>query len=71
LRNIKPGRTERAKLEWTVASLARHDKDGNSILYPGRYTLVLDVPQKDEVVVELSGKEEVLDVWPVDPNLKN
>jgi beta-D-xylosidase 4 len=73
LRDIAPGKTASKALEWTVASLVRHEKNGDAVLWPGTYRLVLDVedgPGKGaEMVVKLTGKREVVDRWPVDPGV--
>lgn len=69
LRGIAPGKKASKELEWTVASLVRHDEKGNAVLYPGTYTLMLDEPVKAEMEVRLVGREEVVDRWPEDPGV--
>jgi beta-D-xylosidase 4 len=72
LRGIAPGKTASKALEWTVASLVRHEKNGDAVLWPGTYRLVLDVddgPERAEMVVKLTGKREVVDRWPEDPGV--
>ncbi|KAK0730894.1 glycoside hydrolase superfamily [Lasiosphaeris hirsuta] len=64
LRGIKPGGTATAELRLNVGALARVDAAGNAVLYPGKYSLVLDVPGVSELGFELTGREKVLDLFP-------
>jgi xylan 1,4-beta-xylosidase len=64
LRNIEPGKTVKGEIELSLGSIARADESGNLVLYPGKYTLVLDVDGRSEVVFELQGEERVLDWFP-------
>lgn len=52
----------------TLGSLSRVDEDGNRVLYPGSYRLVLDVDELAVVNFTLTGTETVLDDWPAAPN---
>jgi xylan 1,4-beta-xylosidase len=61
---IRGGETKVAKLELTLGSLARYDGSGNEVLYPGRYSLLVDVPTQTTSDFTLTGSESVLDVWP-------
>lgn len=58
-------------LPLTLGSLARVDADGNRVLYPGDYELVLDVDEQQVVVgaFALAGDAAgfVLDAWPAAP----
>ncbi|KAL2148598.1 hypothetical protein VTH82DRAFT_2152 [Thermothelomyces myriococcoides] len=54
-------------LDWTVGNLARHDENGNTVLYPGTYTLTLDEPTQASVQFTLEGEPVVLDEWPALP----
>lgn len=67
LRDVAPGKTAKTALPWTLGSLARHDEKGNTVLYPGTYTLMLDEPTLAKAKVTLEGKAEALDLWPVAP----
>lgn len=67
LRDLKPGKGEVARLEWTLGDLARRDENGNAVLYPGKYVVSFDEPEREEVVFELVGEETVLDRWPAPP----
>jgi beta-D-xylosidase 4 len=47
--------------------LARVDEGGNTVLYPGKYSLLLDVPTRAVVNFTLVGDQVVLDAWPKPP----
>jgi len=57
-----------AALNLTLASLARHDEQGNMILYPGDYALLVDVPTQAVLNFTLTGAQAVLDQWPQRPS---
>lgn len=58
------GGSATAHLNLTLGSLARHDEQGNSVLFPGEYSLLVDVPTRATVNFTLSGSQVVLDQWP-------
>jgi beta-D-xylosidase 4 len=63
-----PGRQKRnAQLALTLGSLARHDEDGNTVVYPGDYEVVLDEPMQAKMNLTLTGAAAVLDKWPAPP----
>ncbi len=62
--DVQPGKTQTAKLDWKLESLGRVDQNGNMVLYPGTYTLLLDQPTQANVTFTLTGEETVLDKWP-------
>lgn len=67
-RDVAAGQTVTKELAWTLDNLARHDADGNTVLYPGTYTVVLDEPeQKDTFTITLTGCKALLDRWPAPP----
>ncbi|KAK3312123.1 glycoside hydrolase family 3 protein [Apodospora peruviana] len=66
--NVTASQPGTAKLDWNLGSLARVDEKGNTVLYPGTYTLLLDQPTKVNVTFVLEGREEVLDKWPEPPS---
>jgi beta-D-xylosidase 4 len=68
LRDILPGKKDTARLEWTLGNLARYDEYGNTVLYPGEYTLTLDEPTQTTVTFTLEGEAVVLDQWPSPPS---
>jgi beta-D-xylosidase 4 len=62
--NIPGGATATASLNLTLGSLARRDEDGNAMLYPGDYGLLVDVPTQAVMNFTLTGSPAVLDQWP-------
>ncbi|KAF1959787.1 glycoside hydrolase [Byssothecium circinans] len=64
LREIFPGEAMNTQIDISLGSLARVDEKGNTVLYAGRYKLLLDEPTRDEVEFELIGEQVVLDYWP-------
>ena len=68
VRDITGGQTKTAGLEWTLGSVARHDEKGNTVLYPGSYTILLDEPVQATWNFTLTGEEAVLDEWPTPPS---
>lgn len=65
--DIQPGQSQTAKLDWKLESLARVDQNGNTVLYPGTYTLLLDQPTLANITFTLTGEAAVLDKWPQPP----
>ena len=61
---LQPGETRTVELEWNLGNLARVDEKGNTVLYPGTYTLLLDQPTLANLSFTLTGTEVVLDQWP-------
>jgi len=61
---IRGGETKTVELEPTLGSLARYDESGNQVLYPGGYSLLVDVPTQVTLNFTLTGSESVLDAWP-------
>ncbi|EXJ56327.1 uncharacterized protein A1O5_12594 [Cladophialophora psammophila CBS 110553] len=66
---VKGGATSTATLQLTLDSLARHDEQGNTVLYPGDYGLLLDVPTQAVLNFTLTGSPVVLDQWAATTNL--
>ncbi|PVH67778.1 hypothetical protein DL98DRAFT_600135, partial [Cadophora sp. DSE1049] len=65
LRDVAPGQKATIEVPWTLGSLARHDAQGNTVLYPGTYTLLLDQPTQTTTRLTLTGGDAViLDKWP-------
>ncbi|KAL2072920.1 hypothetical protein VTL71DRAFT_10244 [Oculimacula yallundae] len=69
IRDVAPGKTGSIKLPWTLGSLARHDEKGNTVLYPGKYTLLLDEPTQTITHLTLTGDAAILDKWPQAPKI--
>lgn len=67
LSSISPGSSAAATLSVALGRLARRDSKGNSILYPGKYEMLLDVPTQDTLSFTLTGQQVMLEVWPQPP----
>ncbi|KAF4448555.1 hypothetical protein F53441_8032 [Fusarium austroafricanum] len=67
LNDIAPSATKDITLPWTLDNIARREANGDLVLYPGTYTLLLDEPTQAKVEVTLTGKKVTLDKWPKDP----
>ncbi|KAI1659770.1 glycoside hydrolase family 3 protein [Daldinia decipiens] len=66
LHDIAAGEQQTANLTLSLGSLARRDEDGNLVLYPGDYSLLVDVPTQAAWNFTLKGEPVVLDEWPQD-----
>ncbi|KAI0872396.1 beta-xylosidase [Hypoxylon argillaceum] len=66
-KNIVAGKTSEAKLTIKLGELARVDENGNTVLYPGTYQVLLDVPTQDQIAFELTGEPKVLIEFPQPP----
>ncbi|ERS96482.1 uncharacterized protein SPSK_01477 [Sporothrix schenckii 1099-18] len=64
LRNVAPGKTTTTALSLSLGNLARTDAAGNLVLYPGKYTLLLDEPTQSTLAFELTGDAVTLDEFP-------
>ncbi|KAL1633914.1 hypothetical protein SLS58_010858 [Diplodia intermedia] len=68
LHNISSGAAQPARLNLTLGSLARVNEQGDKVLYPGAYAVVVDVPDAPLARVDfaLTGDEEgvVIEAWP-------
>ena len=67
VRDIHRSETKTTSLLLTLASLARINDKGNTVLYPGKYKLMLDEPTQTEIELLLEGEETMLDEWPQPP----
>jgi xylan 1,4-beta-xylosidase len=67
VRSIEAGNTTQVTIPLTLGDLARVDVSGNTVLYPGVYNLMLDVPAQSAISIELTGDEVMLDKWPQPP----
>jgi xylan 1,4-beta-xylosidase len=56
--------TRKVQIDIKIAGLARVDEMGNTVLYPGKYSLLLDVPTQTRIDFTLVGEEVMLDKWP-------
>jgi beta-D-xylosidase 4 len=67
MRDISGGQTKMGSLALTLGTLARVDQMGNTVVYPGEYTLLIDEPTQAELKLTITGEETVLDKWPQPP----
>lgn len=67
LHNITAGESQTACLNMTLGSLARVDDDGNTVLYPGDYALMIDTQPLAMMNFTLTGDAFTLDHWPQPP----
>ncbi|KAL4902104.1 Exo-1,4-beta-xylosidase bxlB, partial [Aspergillus multicolor] len=66
---IKPGETRKVDVEVTVAPLTRGTDDGSVVLYPGKYTLLVDVDEDyPTAAFEITGDVQVLEEFPLPGN---
>jgi beta-D-xylosidase 4 len=64
VRAIQGKETRTARLALSLGNLARHDENGNMVLYPGEYEVLLDEPVQAVGKIRLVGEVTVLDKWP-------
>ncbi|KAI1504934.1 glycoside hydrolase family 3 protein [Biscogniauxia marginata] len=64
LHDIEPGSTATETLDIKLGSVARSDEDGRLTLWPGRYTLVLDIDDRAAWDFEITGEAVVLETLP-------
>ncbi|PQE04291.1 glycoside hydrolase family 3 protein [Rutstroemia sp. NJR-2017a BBW] len=62
--DIAPNSTASTELTLTLGALSRADENGNKILYPGQYTLELDLEPLSSVNFTLTGEAMTLEDWP-------
>ncbi len=65
--DIAGGAADTAWLNLTLGSLGRYDEQGNRVLYPGDYAVVIDTTPLAMVNFTLTGEQRVLDEWPQPP----
>ncbi|KAJ7604725.1 glycoside hydrolase family 3 protein [Mycena polygramma] len=63
-KGVGVGSTASVKLGVTLGSIARTDEDGNAWLYPGDYTLLVDVPTALTHIFQLTGNQAQITHWP-------
>ncbi|KAI1076215.1 glycoside hydrolase family 3 protein [Whalleya microplaca] len=67
VKGIEPEESKEDVLNLKLGDLARVDEHGNTVLYPGTYDLLLDVPTQDTVSFELTGEAKTLIEFPQPP----
>lgn len=67
--SVKPGETQTVGISVTLGSMARTAANGDLVLYPGSYSLELDVGQHyPHAELTINGPEKVLDAFPQPPS---
>jgi beta-D-xylosidase 4 len=64
---IAGGSSKIANLNMTLGNLARVDMNGNKVLYPGDYSIVIDNNAFATFNFSLNGDATMLDIWPQSP----
>ncbi|KEY73059.1 hypothetical protein S7711_06131 [Stachybotrys chartarum IBT 7711] len=64
LRDLEAGGSASIELTWTLGDIARRDEQGDTVMYPGTYKVLLDEPTVATLEFELTGEAAVLDHWP-------
>jgi xylan 1,4-beta-xylosidase len=67
LHDIAGGSSATASLKLTLGSLGRVDEKGNTWLYPGDYSLMIDTQPLATANFTLTGEPRCLDEWPQPP----
>nr|A1CCL9.2 RecName: Full=Probable exo-1,4-beta-xylosidase bxlB; AltName: Full=1,4-beta-D-xylan xylohydrolase bxlB; AltName: Full=Beta-xylosidase bxlB; AltName: Full=Xylobiase bxlB; Flags: Precursor [Aspergillus clavatus NRRL 1] len=69
VQQVKPGERRSVEIEVTLGAMARTAANGDLVLYPGKYTLQVDVGERGYPTARVSvhGKEVVLDHFPQPP----
>ncbi|KAI8628969.1 glycoside hydrolase family 3 protein [Xylariaceae sp. FL1651] len=67
IKDIKAGTKIETNLVMKLGELARVNENGNTVLYPGKYNVLLDVPTQDQITFELTGEPKVLINFPQPP----
>ena len=67
VKGLEPGDTRDVVVGLRLGELARVDEKGNTVLYPGTYEVLLDVPTQATATFELVGEAETLIEFPQPP----
>lgn len=67
LHDVAPGSTSTAMLKMTLGNLGRVDDVGNTMLYPGDYSIEIDTTPLATFNFTLTGAAVCLDEWPQPP----
>jgi beta-D-xylosidase 4 len=68
VKGVGAGQTATARLPVTLGSIARIDDTGSAWLYPGDYSLLVDVPTATTHNFRLTGTQAQLTNWPAAPS---
>ncbi|KAJ7614642.1 glycoside hydrolase family 3 protein [Mycena polygramma] len=66
-KGVGAGQTATASLTVTLGNIARVGSDGSAWLYPGDYTLLVDVPTAVTHQFQLTGMQAQITKWPANP----
>ncbi|KAJ6474666.1 beta-xylosidase [Mycena vitilis] len=66
-KGVGAGQTATSSLTVTLGSIARVGSDGSAWLYPGDYTLLVDVPTAVTHHFQLTGTQAQITKWPANP----
>jgi len=61
---VAPGESATASLDINIGTIARGDEKGDLVLFPGKYSIVLDIDDQDIWEFAIEGDDELLDSWP-------
>jgi xylan 1,4-beta-xylosidase len=64
IRGVVPGASGSETVEISLGAIARADEKGDLVLWPGKYSLVLDVEERQTWNFTISGEPVVLDAMP-------
>jgi xylan 1,4-beta-xylosidase len=64
VKSVASGQTQTAELPVTLGWVARVDENGDSALYPGNYTVWVDIDQQIVHTFELTGERTQITNWP-------
>ena len=67
LHTITAGSSQTASLNMTLGSLVRVDENGNKVLYPGDYSILIDTQPLASVNFTLTGDQMMVEQWPQPP----
>ena len=67
---IMPGKMVTASMNMTMASIASYDDNGDAVIVPGNYDVVVDVPTADSMGISVTGVSDqnlIVEQWPRPP----
>lgn len=62
--DVGPRESANAMMDINIGTVARADEEGDLVLFPGEYSIVLDIDDRDAWKFSIDGEPEVLDSWP-------
>ena len=64
LSNVTAGSSQMADINITLGGLARYTETGDEVLFPGSYSILIDVPTQTSWNFTLTGEAFMIDKWP-------